>query len=59
MFRVGNPNNITIMVARHSTDDHPPFVSTPNVVYTEIFQHVNAPPPEGQHQPQQQQIIQL
>ena len=58
LSRVGNPNNITIMVTHPSIDGQPPFISTPNVVYTEIFRYVNAPLPQHQH-PHQQQIIQL
>jgi len=58
LSRVGNPNNITIMVTHPPIDGQPPFISTPNVVYTEIFRIVNAPFPQHQH-PQQQQIIQL
>ena len=53
LSRVGDPRKITILITHPPLPNKPPALSmTRNVVYTEIFQHVNAPRPQ-QRQPQQ------
>ena len=53
LSRVGDPRKITILITHPLLPNQPPALSmTRNVVYTEIFQHVNAPRPQ-QRQPQQ------
>jgi ATP-dependent DNA helicase PIF1 len=54
LSRVGDPRKITILITHPLLPNQPPALPmTLNVVYTEIFQHVNAPRPQ-QQQPRQQ-----
>jgi hypothetical protein len=54
LSRVGDPRKITILITHPPLPNQPPgLVMTRNVIYTEIFQHIKAPPPQ-QQQPQEQ-----
>jgi len=56
---VGDPRKITILSIHPPLPDQPPGLPmTLNVVYIEIFEQVNAPPPKQQHQ-QQQHILEI
>jgi hypothetical protein len=53
LSRVGDPRKITILITHPPLHNQPPGLPmTRNIVYTEIFQHANAPRPQ-QQQPQQ------
>jgi hypothetical protein len=59
LSRVGDPRKISILITHPPLPNQPPSLPiTLNVVYTEIFQQVNAPLPQQQH-PQQRHILEV
>ena len=53
LSRVGDPRKITILITHPSLPNQPPGLPvTLNVVYTEIFRHLNAPLPQQPQPPQ-------